>query len=194
MPKVAPPKLEVTIFFLNHSFNVKYIPVKKQPTLSLLPLQLFIARAGLSLHCSNQQCFQVKVNKRGILCNINGGKGYSLDDLAYSVTFFMLLRLKNIKDKYASKNIAQPLSGKGWWTTRDLGFELSIILILSSCEIHVCPRRKRKGNNKRNQWHVFYQTLCGSEDSFLFPHCCFSSSLYTISPPFSLFFFSYKDK
>ena len=33
---------------------------------------------------------------------------------------FMLPRFKNIRDKYASKYSC--LSGKGWWTTRDLGF------------------------------------------------------------------------
>ena len=57
----SPTKTWSDHFLPNHLFNVKCIIVKKNnPNPPPLPLQLFVTRAELSLHCSNLQCFEFR--------------------------------------------------------------------------------------------------------------------------------------
>ena len=53
----CPTKIWTDYFLSNHHFNVKCIPMKRQPHPPLQSLQLFVARITLSLHYFNPQCF-----------------------------------------------------------------------------------------------------------------------------------------
>jgi hypothetical protein len=59
-PRAAPPKLEVIIFSLTIYSVPNTSQWKDNPTPPLLPLQLFVARAELPLHCFNPQYFESK--------------------------------------------------------------------------------------------------------------------------------------
>jgi len=56
----CPTKICIDYFLSNHLFNVKCIPMKRQPHPPLQSLQLFVARITLSLHYFNPLCFVSK--------------------------------------------------------------------------------------------------------------------------------------